>query len=76
MYLSPVIYPVTLVPEEYRWILILNPMTGIIDGFRSVLLNRPIEWTSLGVSASFAIVALVAGLFLFRRTENQVIDVA
>lgn len=76
MYLSPVIYPVTLIPEQHRWILMLNPMTGIIDGFRSVLLNRPMEWQSLLFSIGFTVVAMIIGLLVFRRSERHMIDVA
>ncbi len=76
MYLSPVVYPVTLVPQKYRWLLGLNPMTGIIDAYRSCLLNQPIHWGSLGVSAAMAVGALVFGVFYFRRTERRFADVA
>lgn len=76
MYLSPVIYPATLVPERYRWLLLLNPMTGIIGGFRSVLLNQPVDWLSLGISVLFAGVLFVVGLFVFHQTERRFADVA
>lgn len=76
MYLTPVIYPVTLVPESYRWLLALNPMTGIIGAFRAALLDQPLDVTSLGMSAVMAVVILVAGLWCFRRTERRFVDVA
>ena len=76
MYLTPVIYPVTVVPEEYRWILKLNPMVGIISAFRSVLLNRPVDYGSLGVSLGCAVLLLVMGLYCFGRTERRLADTA
>ncbi len=76
MYLSPVIYEVKLIPESYRWLLVLNPMTGLIDAFRAVLLDRPVAWDSLGISASFAGLFLIVGLLVFHRTEKRFADVA
>ena len=76
MYLSPVIYPMTLVPEGYRWLLVLNPMTGIIGAFRSVLLNQPVPWSALGFSVAFALAMFVIGFYFFHRTERRVVDVA
>jgi lipopolysaccharide transport system permease protein len=76
MYLSPVIYPVSLVPPEWQWLLALNPMVGIIDGFRSALLHQPWNLTTLAVSAVMACAALVYGLFHFRKTERRFADVA
>ena len=76
LFLSPVIYPVSLFGPEYRWILALNPMTGIIDSFRSVLLDKPIDWTTLGISSLVAVALFVLGLYNFRRTERRFADVA
>ncbi len=76
MFVSPVIYPVSWVPAEYRWILALNPMTGIIDSFRSVLFDKPIDWTTLGISSFVAMSLFVLGLYNFRRTERRFADVA
>jgi len=74
-FLTPVIYPVSIVPERWRWVLYLNPMTGLIDGFRAALLNRPIEWTTLGVSALIGWVLLIGGAIYFRVTERSFADV-
>ncbi|MDG2054446.1 MAG: ABC transporter permease [Phycisphaerales bacterium] len=76
MYLSPVIYPVSIVPKQYQWILALNPMTGIIDGFRSSLLGAPWNFMAIGVSTLIAILLLLFGLFFFRRTERRFADIA
>jgi lipopolysaccharide transport system permease protein len=76
MYLSPVVYAVTLVPEKYRWIMAINPMTGIIGGFRSALLNQPVDWNALGISAVVASLLLFVGVLNFRRTERRFADIA
>lgn len=75
MYVSPVVYPVSLLPKPYRWMMALNPMTGVIGGFRSVLLNQPLKWLELGISSGVAVVLFVFGLYYFRRTERRFADV-
>lgn len=76
MYISPVIYPVNLVPSRYHWLLALNPMTGIIDAFRSAILGKPWNFMTLGISTSVIIVLFVFGLFFFRKTERRFADIA
>lgn len=76
MYVSPVVYPATIVPEGYRWILYLNPMTGIIGGFRSVLLNQPLDWVGLVSAMGIAVFILCIGLWNFRRMERRFADIA
>ena len=76
MYLSPVIYPVSIVPSEWQWLLALNPMVGIIDAFRAALLGRPWNLTALGISTISSLAMLAYGLFYFRRTERRFADVA
>ena len=75
MFLSPVVYPISLIPERYQWILGLNPMTGIIQGFRSTLLNRPIDWPLLGTAVLVSAGMLVIGVWNFRRAERRFADV-
>jgi len=76
MYLSPVIYPVSMVPEKWQPFLALNPMVGIIDGFRSALLGSPWNPATLAVSSLSSLVLLTYGLFYFRKTERRFADVA
>ena len=76
MYSSPVVYSVTLLPERYRWLMSINPMSGIIGAFRSSLLNQKMDWSSLALSASVALGIFVFGLFNFRRTEKRFADIA
>ena len=76
MFASPVIYPPTLVPERWRWLLALNPMTGIIEGFRAALFgNSQIQWKLVAVSAAIVLVLFVSSVFAFRRMEKSFADV-
>src|SRR5215470_7789394 len=49
MFASPVVYPSSLVPDKYRWVYELNPMTGILEGFRASLLGQRFQWRALGI---------------------------
>jgi len=76
MYASPVIYSVHIFPQRYRWVLALNPMLGIIDGYRSAILGKPWNLTSLGISSAVATALFVYGIYYFRTTERGFADVA
>ncbi len=77
MYASPVVYPMSLVPEAYRPFYILNPMVGVVEGFRSVLLGTiAIPWVAIGSSAVVSTLVFVSGVMYFRRTERIFADVA
>jgi len=75
MFLSPVIYPKEIVPERWAWLLYLNPMTGLINGFRSSFLGAPMDW--LGVAISLAIAGALAcfGVSYFRSVERRFADI-
>jgi lipopolysaccharide transport system permease protein len=76
MFATPVVYPTTLVPERYRVFYGLNPMVGVVDGFRWALLgNTPLPIASIGVSGAAVALLLVTGLFYFRRMERTFADV-
>ena len=74
MFATPVIYPASLVPAKWRWVLSLNPLTGVIEGFRSALFARPFEWNSLAFSVVFAGVMLIFAAYVFRRQERVFAD--
>jgi len=76
MYLSPVVYPVSLIPSKYHWLLAINPMAGIIDAFRSAILGKPWNLTTLAVSGGVTLLLLVFGMFYFRKTERRFADIA
>ena len=77
LFLTPVAYPSSLVPERWRPLMGLNPMAGVVEGFRWALLDDapPPSGAMLGVSVLVTGVLLVGGLFYFRRTERTFADV-
>jgi lipopolysaccharide transport system permease protein len=75
MFLTPIIYPVSFVPERWRWALRLNPMSGLVQGFRDAVFGRPFQWPALVLSFSMAAgLALIAAL-VFRRMEREFADI-
>ena len=75
MYLSPVIYPTSFLPAKLRSLLLLNPMTGIIEGFRSALFGRPFNWIALAVSTVITLILLIYSSYSFRRMEKSFADI-
>jgi lipopolysaccharide transport system permease protein len=76
MYVSPVVYPVGIVPERFHWLLALNPMTGIIDGYRSAILGKPWKLDLLATSAVATLALFVFAVYYFRRVERRFADIA
>ncbi len=75
MFVSPIIYPASILPPRWRWLLDLNPLTGIIEGFKSALFGQPFNWTSLAISAVLTLVTLVYAAFSFSRVERRFADI-
>jgi len=75
-YVTPVIYPVTILPQWLRPIMWLNPMHGTIEAFRAATLSQPIDFAAWAASSAVAIACLVAGVVYFARTERCFADVA
>ena len=75
MFVSPVIYPTSFLPAKFRWLLSLNPMTGLIEGYRSSLLGLPFNWTSLAASAGITLILLIYSSYAFRRMERSFADI-
>lgn len=76
LYISPVIYPVSVLPQKWHWLLAINPMSGLIEGYRSAFFGVPLNVASLTISAVSSLVLLVFGLFYFRKTERRFADIA
>lgn len=77
MYAAPVVYSVNLIPGQYRLFYGLNPMAGVIEGFRSALLGtNPMPWDLIGVGAGVAAALFVTGALYFKRMERIFADVA
>ncbi len=76
MYASPVAYPVSMVPEKWRLLYSLNPMVGVIEGFRWALLGRKSpDFMLMAVSAAVVLVLLVGGIVYFKKMEQTFADV-
>lgn len=76
MFGSPIIYPVSMLPAKWQWILALNPLTGIIENTRIALFgNQPFHWKSLGISFAITILVLLYSAFSFRRMERHFADI-
>lgn len=75
MFVSPVVYPSSLVPDRWRFLYSLNPMTGILEAIRASLFGLPFQGTAVAVSMTVTIVLLVYFTYLFCRWEENLIDV-
>ncbi len=75
MYASPIVYPLSIVPEQYRALYSLNPMVGVIEGFRWAVLDHPQpDMFAIGVSLSMIVVALLTGVVFFKKMERSFAD--
>jgi homopolymeric O-antigen transport system permease protein len=75
MFASPVVYPSSIVPEGWRWLYALNPLTGILEGFRAALAGEAFDWELIGVSALVSFALLALAVYVFRRAEDSFADV-
>ena len=77
LYISPVGFSSAIVPEEWRQLYFLNPMVGVIDGFRWALLGGafPVNWPGFALSSISVVLLLLSGIFYFRRMERSFADV-
>ena len=76
MYASPIVYPLSLVPEQWRMLYSLNPMVGVIEGFRWAVFGQGApNFMALGMSAGIIVFLMVGGLIFFRRMERTFADV-
>jgi lipopolysaccharide transport system permease protein len=75
MFLTPVIYPVSFLPDRWRWVLRLNPLSGIIEGFRDAIFGRPFNWNGIAISAVITLLLLVAAVCIFSRMEEEFADI-
>lgn len=74
-YATPVVYSVDLVPEKYRWILYLNPMTGVVDSFRACFIpGKPMGWELLAISAVISMAMFTVGMYYFANVERTFAD--
>lgn len=77
MYAAPVVYPLSLIPENIRHLYALNPMVGVVEGFRSALIGTgPMPWDLIAIGSVVAVALFFSGAYYFRRMEKLFADVA
>lgn len=75
LFMTPVIYDLSFVPDRYQWLMQLNPMAGTIDAFRAVVLDQPVNYAAWLVSTTVATATLLVGLAIFAKLERRFADV-
>jgi len=75
LFVTPVIYPLRYMPERYRFLLELNPMAGMVEGFRSTMLGGQTNWALVSLSLLGSGMLCVGSLFIFRRMERHLADI-
>ncbi len=75
VYTAPIVYSASTIPETYRFIYSLNPIVGIIEGFRACFLGTPVPWPFIWPGIISTIVILLSGAFYFKRMESVFVDV-
>ncbi len=76
MYASPVIYPISQVPERWRWLYMLNPMASLIDSYRRVILQGELpDWGHLGLAAAIALILFGVSYGYFKKLEMAMSDI-
>ena len=74
MIVSPIFYPTNLLSEKWRLVFAFNPLTGILEGFRSALFGTPFDWQIIGVSSVSILILIIFSLFVFKRMEDDFAD--
>ena len=75
LFVSSVILPSSSIPPKWRWLLNLNPMSGIIEGYRSALFGLPFDWPALSIAAVLTLLVLLYAIYAFSRVERSFADI-
>jgi len=76
LYLTPVAYPLSATSSRFRWLYVLNPLTAIVEGFRSSLIfGRAPNWSIVSISSALTVVLFVAAFVMFKRMDKYFADV-
>ena len=75
LFVSSVILPSSSIPLKWRWLLWFNPMSGIIEGYRSALFGLPFDWPSLGIASVITLIVLLYSVYAFNRVERSFADI-
>lgn len=71
---SPIFFPLTILPEQWRPVFAINPLAGILHGFRSALFGTPFDWNTIAISTASVFVLLIVSLAIFKRLEDEFAD--
>ena len=75
LFITPVGFSSSVVPDQWRLLYSLNPMVGVIDGFRWAIIGGNLDWSSIIVSMSVALFLIIIGIWYFRKVENTFADI-
>jgi len=75
MFASPVVYPASVVPAKWHWLLVINPIAAILEGFRAALTGAAIDWQNTLIAFAIILFVLIVSLYIFRRAEDGFVDV-
>jgi lipopolysaccharide transport system permease protein len=74
MFVTPIVYPLSVVHEKYHWLMYLNPLTGIVEGIRSSMVAHPFNVTALIFSTVILVITMIAAIYTFRTIEQSIAD--
>jgi lipopolysaccharide transport system permease protein len=74
MFATPIIYPISFIPDKWRWLLMINPLTGLIEGYRSAIFGNSFNFTGLGISTIIILLILAYSFTKFRQMERSFAD--
>ncbi len=75
MFATPIIYPSSLIPDKWRWLFMINPLTGLVEGYRSAIFGKPFDLTGLSISIFIIFVVLIYSAYTFRQMERSFADI-
>ncbi len=76
LYITPIIYPLSVIHDYRRWILMLNPMTAVIESSRALVNSASLDWLMISIGFLVALGLFILGLYLFRKTEYLFVDIS
>ena len=75
MFITPVVYPISVIPHRWRWLINLNPMAGLVEAYRSSFLSTPVPWGQVALSVGSGAVFFLIGTAYFRKVERGFADI-
>ena len=75
MFATPIIYPISFIPENWRWIFMMNPLTGLIGAYRSVIFGNLFDLNSLAISILLILLIFIFSVYYFRKMEREIADI-